>query len=60
MNKKVTNVNKAKIPNSSHTSIKSDAVNKNEEAFIIPNEGACSPEFPEGCIILEDENDKIF
>ncbi len=27
------------------------------EEFVIPYEAACSPEFSEGCIIAEEEND---
>lgn len=28
---------------------------KDEESFKIPNEGCCSPEFSEGCIIIEED-----
>jgi hypothetical protein len=38
--------------------IENDAVNNKEESFVIPNEAACSPEFIDGCIIMEDEADK--
>jgi hypothetical protein len=33
-------------------------MNNNEEEFVIPNEAACSPEFAEGCFIMEDQADK--
>lgn len=32
--------------------------NCNEEPFVIPNEAACSPEFLEGCLIVEGEADE--
>jgi hypothetical protein len=35
-------------------------VNNKEESFVIPNEAACSHEFADGCIIMEDEADKYF
>lgn len=35
--------------------VKKDGVLNNEEEFVIPNEGACSPEFSQGCILIEDE-----
>lgn len=34
-------------------------INKHEE-FTIPFEAACSPEFIDGCFIMEDEADKEF
>ncbi len=53
MNKKDLTLNKV---SSANLSVENDA-NNTHESFIIPNEAACSPEFPEGCIILEDEDD---
>ncbi len=37
---------------------KNNTVNNEEDSFVIPNEAACSPEFAEGCIIMEDEEEK--
>ncbi len=28
-----------------------------DDEFVIPYEAACSPEFSEGCIVAEDENE---
>lgn len=35
-----------------------DKVNHEEESFVIDFEAACSPEFANGCIIMEDEAEK--
>lgn len=55
MNKKESTSNKVSMTNLSHKPVENDA-NSNHESFIIPNEAACSPEFPGGCIVLEDED----
>ena len=36
----------------------SNDVKNNKEEFVIPFEAACSPEFANGCFIMEDEADK--
>ena len=51
MNEKKINIQKQNDTNLSNTN---DELNKAEE-FKIPSEAACSPEFAEGCFILEDD-----
>ncbi len=34
-------------------SMQNDLDGNNEEIFIIPDESSCSPEFSQGCIIVE-------
>lgn len=46
--------------NSSYMDIKNEITDYSDESFVIPYEAACSPEFPEGCIIMEDEADMYF
>ncbi len=46
-----------KTENNSTLKYTEKKLNNNEEEFAIPNEGACSPEFAEGCIIMEDQDD---
>ena len=46
-----------KTENSSTLKDTEKKLNNNVEEFAIPNEGACSPEFAEGCIIIEDHDD---
>lgn len=49
MNEK--NMKKSDDLNSSAISVK----NNNEKSYVIPNEAACSPEFSEGCCIMDDK-----
>lgn len=60
MNEKKINMKKPEDINSSVISAENSAVNSNKDSFVIPYEAACSPEFAEGCIVMEDEADKVF
>lgn len=55
MNEKKTNIKKTDGLDSAQINAEKSAANKNEESYVIPSEAACSPEFPKGCIIIEDE-----
>lgn len=52
MSEKKMNIKKSKGIRSSSVPVKND-----KEEFVIPYEAACSPEFVQGCIINEDEDD---
>lgn len=56
MNKKRIRLKNSKGIRSFSTSVKNNVVRNNEE-FEIPFEAACSPEFAEGCILREDNED---
>lgn len=46
--------------NIENTGIIDETVGSNAGLFRIPYEAACSPEFAEGCFVMEDEEDKGF
>lgn len=60
MSEKKINSEKPKEINSSKMCHENKAVNSNNDSFEIPNEAACSPEFEEGCYVMEDEAEKGF
>lgn len=57
MNEKKMSAKNPKGLKSSSVPVKKDMADS-EEKFEIPYEAACSPEFFEGCILREDEEDK--
>lgn len=59
MNEKKKNLKDSKGAKSSFKQAKSNAAD-NKEEFVIPFEAACSPEYVEGCILREDEEDKEY
>jgi len=56
MNEKKISIKNSKDLKSASVPVKNDVVS-NKEEFVIPFEAACSPEFVEGCILREDEED---
>jgi len=58
MNEKKIGIKNSKDLKSSSIPVKNDVLNSKEE-FVIPFEAACSPEFVQGCILREDEEDKV-
>lgn len=57
MNKNDTNMKNKKNLNSSSEPTKKE-LKKIEELQEMPVEGACSPEFAEGCITIDEENEE--
>lgn len=59
MNDKKASSKNSNDPKPSKLSLSKDVVNNNEE-FVIPFEAACSPEFQNGCFVMEDEAESEF
>lgn len=55
MNENKTNKKKTNNPNPAPVPVKKDVVNNNDDLNEMRNEGACSPEFSEGCMTIDEE-----